>query len=308
MSARDRRRLAPVLLCALALPAGGCSPDGVERPATADTSPGRVVVMAPAAAEMLEALGLLDRVVAIAEFGPWPEPIAGLPSVGGYDSPNVEQVLELDCDLLVTSDSESAAAAHARLERLGVPVLALDTRTQTGVFESLRRVGSAFGKLAEAEAVESGIRDRLDALASRASGLDERGVLFVVGRDPLYVAGPGSHIDEMIRRVGGRNVAHDALSPYQQVSLETILERRPEVIIDASENRPGARRGRRPGYWGRWPFLPAVRDQRVWVVEPGRLVIPGIRLPEMTELMGRLIHPEVYGPPGEDELGPPSGS
>lgn len=259
--------------------------------------------MAPAAAEMLEALGLLDRVVAIAEFGPWPEAIEGLPSVGGYDSPNVEQVLELDCDLLVTSDSRSAAAAHARLEKLGVPVLALDTRTHAGVFEALRQVGETFGKQEEALAVEREIRERLDVLAARAAGLDSRDVLFVVGRDPLYVAGPGSHIDEMIRQIGGRNVAHDALTPYQQISLETILERRPEVIIDTSDNRRGATRGRQRGYWGRWPFLPAVRDDRVWAVEPGLLVIPGIRLPEMTELMGRLVHPEVFGEPDEAELG-----
>ena len=302
MSTRARRRSIAVALCALLLQAARCS-TAVEEPPRTDRVPASVVVMAPAAAEMLEALGLLNRVVGIAEFGPWPAEVAGLPSVGGYDSPNVEQVLGLGCDLLVTAASESAVAAHARLEGLGVPVLALDTSTHGGVFESLRQVGRVFHKEAGAAVVAREMRERLEALASLSSGLPERGVLFVVGRDPLYVAGPGSHIDEMIRRVGGRNVAHDALTPSQQVSLETILERKPDVIIDTSDNRPGASRGRRPGYWGRWSFLPAVRDDRVYAVEPARLVIPGIRLPEMTELMGRLIHPEAYGEPDEADLG-----
>jgi iron complex transport system substrate-binding protein len=132
--------------------------------------------------------------------------------------------------------------------------------------------------------------------------LTRRRVLVVVGRDPLYVAGPGSHVDEMIRLAGGANVAHDALAPYQQVSLEVILERMPEVIIDASDNRPGSPRGRQTGRWGEWPFLPAVQDERVYWVDPGLLLIPGLRLPEMTLLAGRLIHPETFGAAGDAEM------
>jgi ABC-type Fe3+-hydroxamate transport system substrate-binding protein len=98
----------------------------------------------------------------------------------------------------------------------------------------------------------------------------------------------------MIGIAGGENVAHDALSPYQQVSLETMLERMPDVIIDTSDNRAGAPRGRDTGAWGRWEFLPAVSEGRVYHVEPGLLVIPGVRLPEMSELMARLVHPEIF--------------
>jgi ABC-type Fe3+-hydroxamate transport system substrate-binding protein len=150
--------------------------------------------------------------------------------------------------------------------------------------------------------VAAGIRGELEAVAALADAAPRRRVLFVVGRDPLYVAGPGSHIDRMIRLVGGRNVAEDALAPYQQVSLEVILERLPEVIVDASDNDPQARRGRVAGEWQRWGFLPAVRDRRVYSVDPGALVIPGLRLPEMTRLLGRLVHPEIYGEALPSEL------
>src|SRR6185295_17402749 len=126
----------------------------------------------------------------------------------------------------------------------------------------------------------------------QAAGVAPRRVLFVVGREPLFVAGPGSHIDEMITLVAGTNVFQDAGSPYERVSMEVALQRMPEVIIDTSDNRPGAERGRVPGTWARWGFLPAVRENRVWQIDPARLVIPGIRLPEMSALMGKLVHPE----------------
>jgi ABC-type Fe3+-hydroxamate transport system substrate-binding protein len=125
-------------------------------------------------------------------------------------------------------------------------------------------------------------------------------VLFVVGRDPVFVAGPGSHPDRLIALAGGKNVAHDLLSPYQQMSLEAALEREPEVIIDTSDNSADALRGRAAGSWRRWPFLPAVRNNQVYWLDPSRLVIPGIRLPAMARLMSQLIHPEVFGEPAPE--------
>jgi iron complex transport system substrate-binding protein len=254
-----------------------------------------VVVLAPAAAEMLDALDLLDRVVGVGDYGPWPEALADHPSLGGYDSPNVELAVELGADLVLTASSDAAMAAHRRLQALGIRVVALDTSTYRGVFESLEQVGGIFAAQDDAAIIATRMRGSLDRIQARCSSAPPRRVLFVVGRDPLYVAGPGSHIDEMIRLVGGRNVAHDALSPYARGSLESVLERMPEVIVDTSDNRPGALRGRAAGEWERWSFVPAVRDERVYQVDPGRLVIPGLRLPEMTLLMGRLVQPEIFG-------------
>jgi iron complex transport system substrate-binding protein len=286
------------MLAALSLlpPLGGCDSKDEETFRNAE-EPQRIVVLAPAAAEMLDELGLLDRVVGIGEYGPWPASISGLPVVGGYDSPNVERLLELDCDLLLTTMSEAAFGVEKQLRSIGVEVVALQTATFDGVFDSLSKVGIMFGKEAEAGAIEHKLHERLRELAALAKGREARRVLFVVGRDPLYVAGPGSHIDEMIRMVGGINVAGDCGSPYQQLSMEAALERAPEIIIDASDNRPDALRGRAMGTWGRWEFLPAVKERRVYHIDPGEMVIPGLRLPEMTELMGQLIHPELYGEP-----------
>jgi iron complex transport system substrate-binding protein len=108
----------------------------------------------------------------------------------------------------------------------------------------------------------------------------------------------------MIRNAGGKNAAADSGAPYQLVSLEAMLEELPDVIIDTSDNGPGARRGRQPGPWGTWEFLPAVRENRVFWIDPDLLVIPGIRLPAMTERMGRLIHPEIFGEPAEADFKP----
>ncbi|NIM00511.1 MAG: ABC transporter substrate-binding protein [Acidobacteria bacterium] len=274
------KRLIPVLALALA---AGCA--AVEPTSESRDTPQRVVVFAPSAAEVLVALGLADRVVAVGSHGPWPEALAELESAGSFDRPDLERIVELESDLVLNTASVAAAGGHERLERLGVAVESLDTSTFAGVFSSLQRLGVVFDRESRAEEIATEIRHGLEQVRAATESLPRRSVLFVVGRDPLYVAGPGSHVDELIRLGAGTNVAHDATAPYQQFSVEAVLERRPEVIVDTSGDAE---------YWARWPFLPAVRDGSVYRVEPDVLVIPGIRLPEMAHAMTELIHPGTF--------------
>lgn len=263
--------------------------------------------MAPAAAETLVALGVGDRIVAIGDFVDWPPRLAGLPKIGGHDAPNPERLVELHVALLFTAASEAGRGEHARLEELGVRVIALDTSTFGGTLAAITEIGRQVGREPEARALRDRIDARLEAVRRRAAAAPRRRVLVAVGHDPIFVAGPGSHLDELVTLAGGENIARDARSPYPMVALETILERAPEVIVDSADNRPGQPRGWTAGFWAKWPFLPAVAHGRVAFVDPWQLLVPGPRLAEMAELMGRLVHPELFGAPRpEDFAGPPA--
>ena len=296
----------PLLLACLV--AGGCGREASRPPSSpssaASPAPERIVVMAPSAAEILDSLGLTDRVVGVGDFVQWPPELARMPKVGSYATPNEEQVLALRTDLVLVTGSRAGKASFAHLRGLGVEVMELETNTYEGVLTSLRQVGARLGREARAGEVEREIRARMDGIRRRVAGAPKPRVLCVVGQNPLYVAGPGSHIDEMIQAAGGQNVASDALTPFQLVSLEAMLDRQPEVIIDTSDNRPGAPHGRELGAWEQWSFLPAVQQSRVFHVDPSRLSIPSPRLPDMTALVGKMIHPEIFGEVSEEELGP----
>ena len=297
-TAPSRARTLAAAVAALAL---ACT----RPPAPAPTaSAERIVVMAPGAAEMLVALGQGDAIVAVGDFVLWPPALLSRPRVGAYDRPNEERLLELATTLYVTTRSQAGAATHTRLRSLGIDVLELDTSTMPGVLASFHTLGARLDRAARAADLVAAIERRLASVAARAAGLPRRRVLCVVGRDPLYVAGAGSHLDELIRIAGASNVAHDTRAPYQLLSLEAALARRPEVILDTSDNRPGALRGRAAGDWGTWPFLPAVAADRVYWLDPTQLAIPGPRLPEMAELVARLVHPERFGEPRPADFTP----
>jgi len=269
--------------------------------APAATSP-RLGVLSPSAAEILAALGAADRVVAVGDWVTWPPEMAARPALGSFEAPSAERVLALGIDTVISVESAAGRRELGELEKLGLRVVTLDTSTLAGTLSSITVLGDLVDRRASAAELVDSIEQRLEAIRRRAATVPRRRVLAVVGREPLFVAGPGSHFDELVRLAGGENVAADLGAPYAEMSLEAVLERRPEVILDVSENLRDAPRGTQLGDWERWTFLPAVADHRVYFVDPSRLSVPGPRLPEMAGLVAKLVQPELFGAPQPDDF------
>lgn len=295
-----------VAAAALALLAG-CHREAPPAGPSEGTPALRLVVVAPALAETVVALGLGERIVGVGDFVTYPQSLADRPRVGAYDTPDAEALLALGATHLLTSASEAARPAHERLSALGIEVVAPETGRYAGALAAIRQLGERLGRQRAAEALAQAIAARVEAVRGRAADLPRRRVLLAVGSDPLYAAGPGSFLDELLAAAGGENLFADAAAPYLLASLESLLARRPEVIVDCSDNRRGAPRGARAGAWRRWPLLPAVAGERVYLVDPLRLAIPGPRLGEIAELLAKLVHPERFGRASEAELSAPAG-
>jgi ABC-type Fe3+-hydroxamate transport system substrate-binding protein len=258
LSARGFTRWGAAAICAAALVA--CT----TRPAEPVTAERRIAVMAPWAAETIAALGAAGEVVGVGDFVTWPPVLAGRPKVGAYDQPNLETLLALRTNLFVSTRSRAAAAQHERLRGFGIEVVELDTATYRGTLEAITTLGARLGRAETARELVARIEQRVGDVRRRAAAAPPRRVLMAVGQEPLFVAGPGSHLDELIAVAGGENVAAGATAPWAMLSLEAAIASRPEVILDSSDNRPGAPRGRSPRLWARWPFLPAVAANRVY--------------------------------------------
>jgi iron complex transport system substrate-binding protein len=309
-AARPRSRLGLRAVAVAGLAVGGlalgCAPSDTEpaRSASSAGPPRRLGVLAPAAAETLALIGAGNLVVGVGDWVGWPPELAARPKLGAYDAPSEERLLELGVDALVTTAGAAGRREREEIARLGIRVIELDTATLDGTLASIAELGRLVGREAAARALVESIRARLAAVARRAEGAPRRRVLVAVGRDPLYVAGPGSHFDELVRIAGGENVAADLGAPYALGSEEALRARNPEVIVDSSDNRPGALRGALLGSWASWTSVRAVAEARVYHLDPARLSIPGPRLGEMAELLGKLIHPELFGTPAAAEFGP----
>jgi len=148
------------------------------------------------------------------------------------------------------------------------------------------------------------LQNGLDAIRARSARLKPTRMMFVVGRSPnrldgLIVAGKASYLNELIALAGGENIFTDAVAAYPQISLEAVLARNPEVILDFGDmaNPAAVTDAQKRGVvsvWQRAASLQAVRNHRVHAVAADLFVVPGPRAVAAAQAIFDLLHPGLH--------------
>lgn len=268
--------------------------DALQRSVRIAAPPQRIVTVFPSNVEILFALGLADRVVAIGGRVRHPPEALGKPSVGGALGYSPEAVAAYRPDLLVLTPSHQTALGLVEpFTRAGVPVLMLAHPDLPSVQRNITLVGQATGAEAQAERLGGQMLQQLEAVRARWHGVPLRSVYLETAaaeRGAFQTIGRGHYADDALAWAGGRNVFSD-LNGSQQVSAEAIAVRDPEVIISLQAvPKPAASIAARPG----WQRLRAVREGRVVVLERGHKLIPGPRQIEAVLDYARALHPERF--------------
>lgn len=262
--------------------------------------PRRIISTTPSITEMLFALGVGDRVVGVTTFCRYPEQARRLPKIGTYTEPNYEAILSLRSDLVVIQ--ENPIGLRGKLEEMGLRVLELKHTSVGDIFDSIEKIGQATGAAAKAKALGQSIHSELDVIRGHTARLPKRRLMFIIGRTPhelegLVAVGKASYLNELFAIAGGQSIFEDAVSAYPRISLEEILSRDPEVILDMGEmaNTQGvteADKRRVIALWGRYPGLTAVKRKQVFAVASDIYVVPGPRMVQAAREFARMLHPE----------------
>jgi len=260
-------------------------------------TPERIVSMAPNLTEILFALGLDEKIVGVTQDSDYPPAAAQKHTVGTFWQPNIEAVIALKPDLIVTLIFEQQRNLTERLTRMGYKCLALDISTVDDLFTAIPAVGAATGRSQQAEQVLGGMRARMAAIREAVTGKNRVRVLWVVQRDPLRVAGRNTFINELIELAGGENAVGSTLHVYPPVGGEQIIASAPQVIIEAAMiggDLP-AQRVKAVSYWGKYTTVPAVANGRLYVIDGDLVSRLGPRLGEGIEAIAKCLRPEAFG-------------
>jgi iron complex transport system substrate-binding protein len=270
--------------------------------AWAVVAPRRIVSTAPSITEMLYALGLGDRVVGVTTFCHYPPEVAKKPKIGTYLRPDVEMILALRPDVVIAE--RSMIRGPVSLPSLKLNVVEVDDSSIEGIYGSIREIGRLASVPERAEALCASIRSELERIRRATAPLPRRKVLFIVGRTPgkiedLIAAGNSSYLNELLALAGGENLLRDAAVAYAKISVEEVLARNPDVIIDIGEMADTAGVSEEEkravvALWSRYPSLKAVRNRRAFAIASDIFVVPGPRVVDAARQCARMIHPEAF--------------
>jgi len=284
------------------------SPSGAKAPA-------RVVSLVPSITESLFDLGLSDRLVGITDYCVHPaDGVRGLPRLGGTKNPRCDEIIALRPDLVMANQEENRAQDVARLRAAGLQVWVTFPRTLRQALDVLWEIVRRF----EATAMSVRLLPLEHTLAwTRAAAGDARpvSVFCPIWREPPAGAGNAKSawwmtinadtcVSDLLAVCGGRNVfagrerryplAADLAQGgngggrtqsadggerdvrYPRVTLDEIVAAQPEVILLPSEPYAFGEEDR--AEWMRLGDLPAVRDDRVHLVDGSLLTWHGTRM------------------------------
>lgn len=234
----------------------------------------RVVSLAPSLTEIVVELQAADLLVGVLDAGERPAVLAQVPSVGRYGQLDLERLLSLKPDLILLWPASVPPAQRAQLERLGIPLYSAEPHDLDSLIAQIASIGERLGRAEQGQRQAAELRGRLDALRQRYHREQPLRVFYQVWDRPLYTVGGGQIISDALKVCGARNLFDDLKLPAPQVSIESVLQRDPQVIVAGDPAQLQA--------WASWPAVSAVREGRLRVVPDKGLERPSGQMIEAT--------------------------
>jgi len=298
---RRSRILLTILMATVALTS--CARQPSRQNAKKDTTLAddglRIASLAPSSTSIIVALGLAERLVAVDQWS------ATLPGVSesalrlDLMRPDVERLAALSPDLLIVSPLTQASSGvdpFRALSDSGIRVVSIPTSgSLTDVSRDVRAIAALVSRGEEGERIVADMERSFAEARERAASIPpekRRSVYFEIEAAPSpYTFGRGVYLDELLEAAGARNVFSD-LSGWVSVGPEAIVSRDPDVILTNVDYLPDpvAEIRARPG----WSGMKAVREGRVYLIDPRTSARPAPELVEALREIERAVYPERF--------------
>jgi iron complex transport system substrate-binding protein len=245
----------------------------------------RVVSLSPGATAMLFAAGADRQIVGTADFSDEPEAARLIPRIGDSQGYDLERILALRPDVIITWGGGTNAAVLERLRRTGIPIYQHRVSTLAGIPSAIARLGDLIGTSAAAARTVTDLTTRIDALKRRADTgtTTPSSVLLQVWDRPVYTVGGTQLMSDAIATCGYQNAFGELRDAGPAIALESVLRRNPAVIIAIAPDQNQAAEWL--DHWRVFGALAAVRNHRLLALTDQRFSRLGPAVIDATEAL-----------------------
>jgi iron complex transport system substrate-binding protein len=263
--------------------------------------PKRIIATNSDAAEMLIALGAADTIVGVVEttknVSYIMEKIPKAQSIGDWQTPNIERMLALKPDAVI-SYASSKPKNLDQINAANITIIYLDCYRLPKLAQDARAVGTLTGHGERAEEYAGLVENTTTTVMNRARAvpLNEQPEVYFEGYSDFTAAGTGSGSDELLMMAGGKNIASSLSGSSPKVSAEWVVAQKPAFVlkaIPAKETRPYKEivttLSKRTG----WDTVPAVQKDHVYLYNSGILYGPKSYIG--LAYTAKILHPDLFG-------------
>ncbi len=257
--------------------------------AALESSPHRIISLAPSLTREIYDLGAGDLLVGVTLYRP--EAARSKEIVGTLTKLNFEKIFSLKPDLVLASKDSNTKTDIEKLMALGLNVVVFEGCTSLScICDEFERLGSLLGKEHESEEILHEVRQKIAHIGSSIKGRKPVKVFWQMGATPLVSISDASFAGEYIRLAGCENIFADAPASYPRINIEEVIARNPDVIITVAEMESDSVQA----LWSTMDDISAVKNRRVYSLNADLVCQPTPRMfAKGFELVVKSLYPGV---------------
>ena len=259
----------------------GCAKKNTSE--TQNEFPSSIVALSPSAAEILFAVGAGNQVSAVCEFTDYPPEAAQKPIVGGFDGKtfSMESILSYKPDLLYITDGMHNFLIE-QLNQYGIKYYLSKADSIASVKNEILDIGKITGHEKEALSVVEEMDSKINSIKIAST---QKTIYYEIWNSPFMTAGSKSFLTDVIKSAGFKNIFDDVEEAYPIVSEESIIARKPEIILISSSS--GLTKDSIKSRKG-WETIPAVQNDNIIIIDDNLYTRPAPRIADVVvELAAR---------------------
>ncbi len=274
--------------------------DGLGDIVTMESPVEKVIVFAPSALEVIDAIGGMSKVIGVDNWSVENEEplVEGFEGFGDFQGLNIEKIIEASPDLII-SLAGGPVEDYERVNEFGVAVYIVDVPSLERCYEEIVNIGIMLGLEDDAAKIKDDFETQVNEIYSKVKDLDESEkpkVFYEIFDDPLWSTGSSTFIDDLITKAGGINiVSSDGLEGYVEYSVEKLIENDPDIMIAGDGGMYSAKTEDVILDDVRFSSVSAVINERVYIVPENSVVRPNHNTIKGLMMFAKAIHPEIFG-------------
>lgn len=244
----------------------------------------RVISLAPNITEIIFALGASNHLVGVTRYCTYPPSAEKITKVGGILDYSKEAILSLKPHFIFAGKAGVSPHFQKIATGMGIKFEFFQWEDFDDLYEGIYRIGKILKVEEKGANLIKEIKNELNKIKKDVKMNHKKPkVLFVVGHNPLFIAGGKSFVGELISLAGGENCAEGAKLPYPQYSMEDIFICNPEIIIDKGIEKFSL------SFWMKYENLTAVKRKKIWNLNNDGILRPGPRTPSALKELAEII-------------------
>lgn len=258
-----------------------------------EKQPEKVISLMPSNTEILYALGLGEKLIAVSEYCNFPKEVADKQKLAAGEKMNIEAIIALKPDAAFIGKMSAMEDQIKQLEEAGIKVVITEANNLSDTYKVIEMIGKSMGKTSEAEALIETMKKGLDDIKEAVKGKTASSIYVEVSplQYGLWSCGKNTFIQELIEIIGAKNIFDD-VEGWSAVSEEQVLQRNPDIIITTSSpltgiNDPVGEINSRKN----WNGINAVKNGKVFMLDADMISRPAPRLLDAAKELVKIVYP-----------------